>query len=77
LPTTRQITAGAFIKRLQSSVNRLRKLPESGQIVPETGNPNIREIFHGSYRIIYRIHLDRLDILTVFHGARLLDETEL
>jgi toxin ParE1/3/4 len=71
------ITASAFIRRLRLSVNRLREFPESGQIIRETGNPNIREVFHGSYRIIYRIDLDRLYILTVFHGARLLDDTSL
>ena len=56
-------------------MNRLRDFPESGQIVLEFGDPKIREVLHGSYRIIYRVGLDRIDILTVFHGARLLDDT--
>ena len=71
------ITASAFIRRLRSSVNRLREFPESGQIVREISNPRIREVFHGSYRIIYRIDLEQINILTVFHGARLLDEMDL
>src|SRR3954453_14522694 len=71
------ITASSFIRRLRLSVNRLREFPDSGQIVPEIGKPKIREVFHGSYRIIYRIDLDRIFILTVFHGARLLDDTNL
>lgn len=70
------ITAVAFVRRLQGSVSRLRQHPESGEVVGEIGNPNIREIFHGSYRIIYRLYPDRIHILTVFHGARRLDETK-
>ena len=70
------ITAKLFIKRLKSSVARLRKFPEAGSVVTEVGRPSIREIFHGPYRIIYRILADRIDILTVFHRARLLDPSD-
>jgi toxin ParE1/3/4 len=69
------ITATAFIKRLRLSVSRLREFPETGQIVRETGNPIIREVLYGPYRIIYRIDTDRIFILAVFHSARLLDDT--
>jgi toxin ParE1/3/4 len=27
--------------------------PESGRVVPEIGEPTVREIIHGSYRVIY------------------------
>lgn len=70
------ITAKAFVRRLRRSVQRLRQFPESGTVVPELGNPNIREVFHGPYRIIYRIRPDKIDILTVYHGARLLDQPD-
>ncbi len=70
------ITASAFVRRLRTSVDRLRTVPESGQIVREIGDPAIRELIRGNYRIIYRLRNDRVDILTVFHSARLLDETE-
>ncbi len=34
---------------------------------------NIRHLLEGSYRIIYEIHSkDEVEILTVFHGGRLL-----
>lgn len=70
------ITAEVFIKRLRASVGRLRQHPEAGSVVTEIGRPTIREIFQGSYRIIYRILADRVDILTVFHSARLLDPSD-
>ena len=69
-------TASAFVRRLRTSVDRLHAFPESGQIVLEIGDPAIREVIRGNYRIIYRIRSNRVDILTVFHSARLLDETE-
>jgi plasmid stabilization system protein ParE len=35
---------------------------------------DIREAYEGRYRMIYRVLPDRIDILTVRHGARLLPE---
>ncbi len=46
--------------------------PRSGRIVPEIGNPDIRELIYRGYRIVYRLNADRIDILTVFEGHRLL-----
>jgi addiction module RelE/StbE family toxin len=66
-------TASAFVRRLRESVNRLKEFPESGQVVPELGRKDIRELLRGNYRIIYRVSQDRIDILAVYHSARLLD----
>ena len=46
--------------------------PELGRMVPEIGEPAVREIIHGSYRIIYEIFSDREInyILRFWHGAR-------
>ena len=41
------------------------------------GIENIREIIVGSYRVIYRIRRDEVHLLTVHHGARLLDATKI
>lgn len=46
--------------------------PRSGRAVPEIGNPDIRELIYRGYRIVYRLSNDRIDILTVFEGHRLL-----
>ena len=55
------------------AVDRLRALPRSGRVVPELADPAYRELIEGSYRIVYRVRPDELiEILTVFHGARLL-----
>jgi toxin ParE1/3/4 len=46
--------------------------PRSGRTVPEIGNPSIRELIYRGYRIVYRLNGDRIEILTVFEGHRLL-----
>ena len=69
-------TASAYIRRLRQSVERLREFPYSGQIVSELDREELREVLQGNYRIIYRVGDGRVDILTVYHGARLLDETD-
>ncbi len=42
----------------------------------EFGNPHVRDMFFGMYRIIYRVGKESVDILTVFHSARLLDSLD-
>ena len=46
--------------------------PEMGQIVLEVGDPSVREIVHGSYRIIYELVRDpnAAFVLRFWHGAR-------
>jgi plasmid stabilization system protein ParE len=46
--------------------------PELGRVVPEIGEPAVREIIHGAYRIIYEIFSDRetIYVLRFWHGAR-------
>jgi plasmid stabilization system protein ParE len=46
--------------------------PRSGRTVPEIGIPDIRELIYRGYRIVYRLNGDRIEILTVFEGHRLL-----
>lgn len=59
-----------------TAVERLARLPFSGRIVPELGDQAIREILLGSYRILYRVKDDLVEILTVYHGVRLLDSSQ-
>lgn len=59
------------------TVERLAVFPNSGRIVPELNDPGIREILFGNYRIVHRVTGDLVEILTVYHGARLLDPSRL
>lgn len=49
---------------------KLTAFPEIGRIVPEIGEPTIREIFIYSYRLIYEILPDKIAILVLIHGKR-------
>jgi addiction module RelE/StbE family toxin len=54
-------------------VEVLYSKPEIGRIVPEIHKKKIRELILGNYRIVYRIiNLKRIDILTIHHSRRLL-----
>ena len=56
-------------------VERLKTFPQSGRVVPEFGNPSLREIIHDPIRIIYRYRgkEKNVEILTFHHSKRLLD----
>jgi len=69
--------ASLFAMDVLSAVERLMVFPHSGRIVPEVNHPAIREILLGSYRIVYRVKDEVVEILTVYHGARLLDPSRL
>lgn len=50
----------------------LNSLPVRGRIVPEVGNPSIRELVFKSYRIIYQIYSEQklVAVLRFWHAAR-------
>ena len=70
-------TATAYVSRISDSVGRLSEFPFSGQVVTEIGREEIREILQGNYRLIYQVSAQRVDILTVYHSARILYESDL
>ena len=50
----------------------LAEFPEIGRTVPEFRRSDLREIVHGSYRIIYRLRTDQavVEIVRFWHAAR-------
>jgi toxin ParE1/3/4 len=58
--------------RLVDSVERLAQFPDSGRVVPEFQEPGLREVLWRNYRIVYRTSGARIEVVTVFHGSRLL-----
>jgi plasmid stabilization system protein ParE len=65
--------AATFADRVVRGTDRLGDFPRIGRVVPEFGTENIREILIGSYRVVYRIKDEQVQLLTIRHGARLLD----
>lgn len=62
--------AREFVSQLRRSVNVLRRFPEAGSLLTEK-RPDLREIYHDDYRLIYRYRGGRVDMLMVVHGAKL------
>lgn len=69
--------AHLFVINIVGYVERLSSFPKSGRIVPEIKNPLIREIITGNYRISYRFQTKTVEILTVYHGAKLLNSSKI
>ena len=69
--------ASVFAAQVFQAVERLGDFPRSGRIVPELDRDEVRELIVHSYRIIYRLIPDQVEILTVHHGARPLESSEL
>lgn len=66
-----------FVNYLIDQGETLKDNPRIGRIVREIDNENIRELIAKKYRIIYRVSEERVEILTVFEGHRLLRIEEL
>lgn len=59
--------------KINEIVTYIPSFPESGRIVPEYQDPNLREKIFQNYRIVYRIKGNFIEIVTISHAAKLLD----
>ena len=57
------------VDRLTRRSQQIAEFPFSGRRVPEYDVDQIREVIEGSFRIIYHIKADQIDVLAVIHGA--------
>jgi plasmid stabilization system protein ParE len=62
--------ARSFGNELVDRALSLANHPQRGRITPELNDPEVREIVHGSYRIIYEALAGRIYVLRFWHGAR-------
>ena len=68
--------AQQVVGRLFDLADELPEHPKLGRIVPELADPNVRERFHYSYRLIYELTDEAIHIIAVIHGKRLLESLE-
>ena len=64
--------AKRMVDRITARSKQIASHPESAPVVTEYGDPAVREVVEGPYRVIYRIQSDAVVVLAVIHGARLL-----
>ena len=68
--------AQQVVERLFNLADDLPVNPKLGRIVPELTDPNVRERFLYSYRLIYELSDSAIHVLAVIHGKQLLESVE-
>ena len=63
--------ATVVVDQIVTAVDRLERFPRSGRRVPERPGAELRELLCASYRIVYRVSGGLVEVVTVFHGARI------
>ena len=61
-----------LISKLIDCSEGIKDYPYKGRVVPEFSIDNIREVFEQSFRIVYKISKEQIEILTVFEGHQIL-----
>ncbi len=61
-----------FIKGILEKIELLKDFPEMGRRLPESDDPNDRELIFQRYRIIYYVSQKLITIEMIIHGSRLL-----
>jgi plasmid stabilization system protein ParE len=72
IATDNAVAAVAWVEALVAAVQPVAQAPRMGRQVPEFAREDLREVIHRTYRIVYRVAPDRIEVLTVFEGHRLL-----
>jgi plasmid stabilization system protein ParE len=62
-----------FVKRIREAVHGTKIFPEAATRVFELEGVELREIYVGAYRVIFRIIDKELVVYRVIHGSRLID----
>ncbi|MPZ14826.1 MAG: type II toxin-antitoxin system mRNA interferase toxin, RelE/StbE family [Chloroflexi bacterium] len=70
------VYADLTVQRIVAAVERLRRFPDSGRMVPERQSPELREIIVRNYRVVYRRRPDSVEIVAVFRGSREFAESQ-
>ncbi|MBA7582653.1 hypothetical protein ES708_24589 [subsurface metagenome] len=65
--------AQILVKQIYEIVSHLKQFPKLGRKVPEYGDPELREILYKTYRIIYLVKKEHLEIISIIHGSRKLN----
>ncbi len=62
--------AKKVVQDIVEESEKLEDFPLIGRMVPELEDPNVRELIVYSYRLIYKISPDTIEILALIHGKQ-------
>lgn len=69
--------AARWVREIKRQARSLSRFPDRHEVIPEVVECGIqyRHILHGDYRTLYRIEGERVVIVRVVHGARIVDRS--
>ncbi|WP_394365900.1 type II toxin-antitoxin system RelE/ParE family toxin [Mesoterricola sediminis] len=62
--------ADRLARAVHKAISRLERFPTSGRMVPELDDPNLREVVHPPFRIIYQPGARSVEILAVIRSEQ-------
>jgi plasmid stabilization system protein ParE len=62
--------ARRVVERLVNRSEKIAAFPRSGRMVPEYEIDEVRQVIESSYRLVYLIKEERVEILAVIHTSR-------
>lgn len=62
--------AAGLVREAREASRSLATFANRGRVVPEIGDPTVRELFVWRYRLIYRVTEQRVEVLAFIHSAR-------
>lgn len=62
--------ADKVIDEFLDNADKLVDFPKMGRVVPELEDSAVREIMVYSYRLVYELGEDRIEILAIIHGKQ-------
>lgn len=65
--------ARSVVSRIVATAEFIPDNPHLGREVPELRSPVFRERFVHKFRVIYRVDADRVLVVAIIHGSRLLE----
>lgn len=69
--------ARSHTDRLLSEADKLSEFPTMGRLLPEIPGSDLRELVVRHYRMVYRVHEETVQILTVFESHKLFPERDI
>jgi len=61
-----------FVMEIIALVEELTTHPDRGRIVPEFNNPQLREMIHPPFRIVYRRYKEKVSVIRVWRSERIM-----
>lgn len=60
----------ALVAQLLERIEQLECFPQSGRIVPEFQQPELRELIEPPFRLVYRLTSNSLTVIRIWRGER-------